>query len=305
MSRGVAFAPATVGNVGPGFDVLGLAVGGAGDTVAVQLGGAVDVVTITGRDAGLLPTAPDRNAASIAAHAMLAALGLDQPVAVTLEKGLAVSGGMGGSAASSVAGALAAALAAQATVSSSQLMAAALAGESAVAGAHLDNIAPCVLGGVALCLDSAALDVVAVPLRVPLWVALVSPAIQVETRAARALLPAQSPRAEWIAQMAHTSALVLALTTGDLPLLRRALNDRFAEPRRAALIPGFDAVKAAALAAGALGCSISGAGPTVFALADSQQAATRCATDMHHAFGVHAGAWHVGPVSSGAGPAQS
>lgn len=304
MSRGTAFAPATIGNVGPGFDVLGLAVDGIGDTVTVELGGANDVVTVTGRDASLIPTKPGENACVIAAHAMLQMFQQDGPINLLVEKGLPMSGGMGGSAASSVAGALAAAQAAGLSPTSLQLMEAALAGEAAVAGRHLDNIAPCVLGGLALVRSTSPMDVISIPFQAHWFVALVSPAVRVETKTARALLPIQWERSGWVQLMANTTALTVAFMTGDTALVKRALDDVYAEPRRASLIPHFHDVKTAALRNGALGASISGAGPTVFALCENEVTAHRCAAEMQLAFGSIPSTQHVGAVArQGARPA--
>ena len=308
MRRGsvtaTAFAPGSIGNVGPGFDVLGLAVEGIGDRVTVTLAdGPSRVAAITGRDAALVPRDAERNCAAIAALALLRGRGRAEGVVVTVEKGLPLAGGFGGSAASSVAGAYAAHLALAAgddgsgasaaaagngerpTALDREIMTAALAGERTVAGCHLDNIAPQVLGGLALVRSTEPLDVVPVRLAGGWWAAVVTPRVHVETRAARALLPAALPRAEWVQQMANTAALVYAFATGDAALLARALDDPHAEPRRAPLIPRFAEVKAAALAAGASGCSISGSGPSVFAIAVDEQVARRCARAMQAAFG--------------------
>jgi homoserine kinase len=127
--------------------------------------------------------------------------------------------------------------------------------------------------------------VIAVAVAAPWWVAIVTPDFLLETKTARAVLPRESAREEWILEMANTAALVHAFQTGDAALAARALSDVFAEPRRASLIPRFAEVKAAALAAGALGGSISGAGPTVFALAASESVARACVTAMTTAFG--------------------
>lgn len=304
-----AFACGSIGNVGPGFDVLGLAVEGLGDRVAVALvDGPSRVEAVSGRDAELVPREPERNCAALAAEAYLRGRGLPHGVAVTVGKGLPLSGGLGGSAASSVAGAYAAHLAAggeplpelaagRPSALHLEIVAAALAGESAVAGAHLDNIAPAVFGGLALARCVAPIDVVPLRLAPGWWVALATPRVRVETRAARGLLPAALPREEWVRQMANTAALVHAFATGDAALLARALDDRHAEPRRSPLIPRFAAVKAAALAAGACGCSISGSGPTVFALAADEATARRCADAMVAAFADVGADAHVGPVA--------
>ena len=183
---------------------------------------------------------------------------------ITIDKGLPVSGGIGGSAASSVAGAYAAALACGVTPSPEDVILAALKGEEAVSGRHLDNIAPITLGGLVLSRCIEPLDVI--KLKAPDWrVVLVRPNARIETKKARAILPTQWD--QWTQQMANTAALIHAFATADGALARRALDDLYAEPRRASLIPNFEAIKRAALDAGAFGCSISGSGPTIFALA--------------------------------------
>ncbi|HKO59157.1 MAG TPA: homoserine kinase [Thermoanaerobaculia bacterium] len=291
------FAPASIGNVGPGFDVLGLAVDGIGDVVSVTLtDGPPRVESLTGRDAELVPRDPLRNVAAIAATAWLRAHGDRRNAVVSIEKGLPLAGGMGGSAASSVGGAYAAALAAEHVPEPREIIAAALEGEASVAGRHLDNIAPCVFGGLALCRSVDPIDVAALPVNAAWWVALVTPAVRVETKAARALLPDATPRAEWIQQMANTAALVHAFAAGDAALLSRALDDRYAEPRRAQLIPNFYAVKRAALDMGGLACTISGSGPTLFCIADDERAARGAAAAMQNAFGI-ATTVHVGPIA--------
>jgi homoserine kinase len=206
---------------------------------------------------------------------------------------------MGGSAASAVAGALAAKLASvgDAPVDESWILEAALAGEAAVAGRHLDNIAPCLLGGLTIVRSVDPPQVVRVPVKSDWWLALVTPNVRVETRAARALLPKTWEQSEWVQQMANTAALVWAFASGDASLARSSLEDRYAEPRRASLIPHFAEVKAAALAAGALGCSLSGSGPTVFALTETRKIAQACAQSMTAAFAEVAGTAHVGAIS--------
>jgi homoserine kinase len=293
--RATAFAPGSIGNVGPGFDVLGLAVDGIGDQVTVELTkGNSRVVDVTGRDAELVPRDAERNCAAIAANAYLRPFGYQ--AIVTIVKGLALAGGMGGSAASSVAGAYAAALALGQAPLQRDVLSAALDGESTVAGRHLDNIAPSVVGGLALSRSVDPIDVIKLPVSATWWIAMVTPRVRIQTRDARALLPAQSDRAEWIQQMANTTALAHAFAVADGELLRRALDDRYAEPRRAPLIPRFHDVKRAALDAGAFGCSISGSGPTLFAIAADEPVARDCARAMSDAFGGVASV-HVGGIA--------
>lgn len=264
-----AFAPGSIGNVGPGFDVLGLAIDGIGDTVTVALA-AESKVIVKGRDADAIPADPATNAAAIAAAAVLQRRGRDERAIITVDKGLPASAGLGGSAASSVAGAYAAALACGIEPRADEIMAAALEGESAVSGRHLDNIAPAVLGGLVLTRSMDPIEVVSLPVP-PSWsIALITPRVRIETKQARAILPQAWDRALWIQQMANTGALIAAFASQDGLLARRALDDLYAEPLRAPMIPNFVKVKRAALEAGAFGCSISGSGPTIFAIVDER-----------------------------------
>lgn len=296
MNRARAFAPGSIGNVGPGFDVLGLAVDGIGDTVTVELTkGPSRIESIAGRDAELVPKDPARNCASIAANAYLHPFGYRAIVSV--EKGLALSGGMGGSAASSVAGAYAAALALGQAPSMRDVIAAALEAEATVAGRHLDNIAPSALGGLALSRSVDPIDAVKLPVAADWWIALVTPKVRIRTKDARAILPETCARATWVQLMANTTALAHAFAIGDAELLGRALDDVYAEPLRAPLIPHFHDVKRAALDAGAYGCSISGSGPTIFAIAADEPAAAACAAAMAQAFGEVETAVHVGGIA--------
>ena len=290
------FSPASIGNVGPGFDVLGLAVDGLGDKVTVTLtDGEARVDNITGRDASLIPRDPALNVAAIAAIAWLHAARIRQNPIVSIDKGLPVAGGMGGSAASAVGGALAAALAAGATPTPKEIMAAALEGEAAVAGRHLDNIAASTLGGLTIALSVEPVDAVTIPAPANWRVVLLTPRVRIETKKARAILPQQWDRKSWTQQMASTTALAYAFASADTNLVRRALDDRYAEPIRADLIPNFREVKRAALKAGALGCSISGSGPTIFAITAGD--AANVAAAMRSAMrGVECDV-HTGPIA--------
>ncbi|MFP5247081.1 MAG: homoserine kinase [Thermoanaerobaculia bacterium] len=296
MNRGTAFAPGSIGNVGPGFDVLGLAVEGIGDTVTVELTkGTSRIIEVTGRDADFVPRDPARNTAAIAANAHLRPYGFK--AILSIRKGLPLSGGMGGSAASSVAGAYAAGLALGQAPNVRDVLASALEGEAFVSGRHLDNIAPSTVGGLALSRSTDPIDVIKLPVAAEWWIALVTPNVRVSTKHARSILPDSCDRATWIQQMANTTALAHAFTTGDAALVGRALDDRYAEPRRAALIPHFADVKRAALEGGALGCSISGSGPTLFAIAADSHSAHAIAEAMQRAFAEVESSVHVGAIA--------
>ena len=280
-----AFAPGSVGNVGPGFDVLGLAIETLGDRVTVELtDGPARVDSVTGRDADLVPREPKRNAAAVAATAFLRALGDSRNPVVSIDKGLPLSGGLGGSAASSVGGAYAAALALNLDPRPLEIAAAALEGETAVAGVHLDNIAASVLGGLTLVRSVRPIDIVALTVKANWMLAVVTPNVRVETKAARKLLPASSGRAMWVQQMANSAGVVHAFAAGDGALLRRSLDDLYAEPRRASLIPHFNEAKQAAIAAGAFGCVMSGSGPTLVAICEDEAIATAAVAAMIEAF---------------------
>lgn len=283
-----ATAPGGIGNMGPALDVLGCALAGVRDEVEVRW---IDIPGITVAASGHpdLPTDPTRHASAIAADAVLAAaraLGVAQPMPglqLTLRKRLPLSGGQGGSAASAVAGAVATNALLGAPLDDDPLLQCALAAEAAVAGRHLDNIAPALLGGIVLVRSLDPIDVVRLPVPDGLRIVLAHPDQRLATADARRVLPAEVPRAVVIHQMAQVAAMVAACFEGDLALLGRAIDDRIAEPARSALLPGFAEAKRAALAAGALGASISGAGPTAFAFTRNDTAAA-VATAMASAY---------------------
>ena len=284
-----AFAPASIGNMGPGLDVLGCAVTGAGDTVTAEWCDATGIVV---RDAGHpeLPTDPALHSSAIAAAAVLrqALGGGARPpasgIALTVRKELPLSAGQGGSAASAVAGAVAAHALCGSPLTTDALLEACLVAEATVAGRHLDNLAPSLLGGICLIRSMDPIDVVQLPVPDSLFIVLAHPSQRLRTADARAVLPAVIDRSVALHQAAQVGAIVAALASGDLALLGRAIDDRIAEPARAPLIPGFRDAKAAALTAGALGASISGAGPTTFALAGDLACAEAVAVAMEAAF---------------------
>jgi homoserine kinase len=278
-----AFAPGSIGNIGPGLDIMGLAVTGPGDVVeAVETG----MTGVTVLDAGHpdLPREADGNTAALAASAALALAGHEGGLSLRIFKGLPLSGGQGGSAASAVAGAVAANALFQLGLSERQLVEAAVAGESKVAGWHLDNILPSLIGGIVLIRDARAYDYVRIPSPRGLLLVLARPDQRLRTAEGRAVLPAAIPRDVALYQAAQVAAMVFAFVSNDLPLLRRALDDRIAEPVRAPLIPGFLKAKRAALEAGAVGCSISGSGPTAFAFAADPTDAASIASAMEAAY---------------------
>ncbi len=281
--RITAVAPGSIGNIGPGLDILGLAVAGRGDAVTAE---RTEQAGITLADPGHpdLPREPDRHASAIAAAEVLRRSGAAGGLRLSVAKGLPLSGGQGGSGASAAAGAAAANAILGSPLGMPGLLAAALTAEAAVAGRHADNIAPSLLGGVVLIRSIDPLDVIPLPCPEGLRVVLVHPAHRLRTSDARAALPAQVPLATCLAQAANVAAMVAGFLQGDLALIGRALDDAIAEPARAPLLPGFRAARAAALEAGAVGASISGAGPTAFALVESEGVGLAVAEAMAGAY---------------------
>jgi homoserine kinase len=280
------FAPGSIGNVGPGLDILGLAVSGAGDTVEAEL---LDAPGIVLADPGhpSLPTVPERHASAIAALAVLRRAGVAETFGLRLRviKGLPLSGGQGGSAASAVAGAVAANQLLNTPLAPEDLLLAGLESESVLAGQHADNLAASLLGGMVLIRSLEPPDLIRVPVPAGLRIVLAHPAQALDTRDGRAALPDRVSRDVALHQAAQVAAMVAAAFAGDLALLGRAIDDRIAEPARAPLLPGFLRAKAAACDAGALGCSISGSGPSAFAFASDDEVASRVADAMIAAYG--------------------
>ncbi len=286
-----AFAPATVSNVAAGFDVLGFALDEPGDVVVARLSDTPRVVIgeVTG-DGGRLSRDPGKNTAGAAAQALLAALGTRQGIVLDVHKGLPLASGVGSSGASAVAAVVAVNELLGRPASMERVCQAAMQGEQAGCGAiHPDNVAPSLYGGFVLARSVEPPDIVRLPVPAGLSCAVLHPHLEVQTGAARALLGDSVPLATAVRQWANLGALVSALHTGDLALLSRSLVDHVAEPKRAALVPGFARVKAAALAAGALGCSLSGSGPSIFALAPTLAAARVVGEAMAAAYAAEPG----------------
>ena len=288
-TRVVVSVPGGIGNLGPGLDVLGCAVAGLRDEVTAEW---CETPGVSLLDPGHpeLPSDPARHTSAIAASAVLDVMRrrearLPAPgIALTVRKSLPLSGGQGGSAASAVAGAVAADALCGSVLDATSLMTCCLVAEEQVAGRHLDNIAPSLLGGIVLVRSVDPIDVARLPIPDGLRIVLAHPAQRLRTSEARGVLPATIPRAVALHQMAQVGAIVAACYANDLALLGRSIDDRIAEPARAPLLPGFLAAKEAAMTAGALGASISGAGPTAFALVAGDEVAERVATAMRDAY---------------------
>ena len=285
------FAPATIANLGPGFDVLGLALIQPGDSLEAQLSDrpGVEIVEVTG-DGGLLSRDAEKNVAGRAAGDVLrraaergtAARGMR----LWLHKQMPLASGLGSSGASSAAGAFAANELLGRPLSQRDVVLSAMEGERAASGTpHGDNVAPSVMGGIVLVRSYAPFEAISLPVPSTLHVCVVRPHCKVSTSEARKLVKARAYTIdEIVPNLGNVAALVAALASGDLALLGRSIQDGLVEPVRAPLIPGFRDVKEAALHAGALGCSIAGSGPSVFAFASDEASARAMGARMQAAF---------------------
>ncbi|MGH8115942.1 MAG: homoserine kinase [Rhodanobacteraceae bacterium] len=278
-----AFAPASVGNVGVGFDILGHTLAGAGDWAEVRAVDApgVRITDITGSPVEL-PREAERNTAGAALLALRAALRLPFGFELTLKKGIALGSGMGGSAASSVAALTAANALLDVSLAPEALYRFALDGEVVASGGrHGDNVGPMLLGGLVLATDG---QLVRIPVPHDWYCALVHPHYVLETRRARAALAGSYALSEFVAQSGNLAMLLAGCWRGDASLVRAGLNDVLVEPRRASLVHGFARVKQAAMDHHALGASISGGGPSVFGWFEHRADAEAAATGMQAAF---------------------
>lgn len=281
MESVTAFAPATVANVACGFDVLGFAIEGAGDEVTAAFGGTgVTIGGITGDD-GRLPRDPGRNTAGAAARAVLNHAGDARGVVITIRKGLPLASGLGGSAASAAAAVVAVDALIGSRLPIEELVGCALEGEGfGVRSTHIDNVAAATCGGLVLARHWNPADIVRLPVPAGLTSVVVHPQLEIETAQARALIGDQVSLKDAIREWANLGAFVDALHRADYALMARALEDSIAEPRRAHLMPGLADIKKAALDAGAIGCSFSGSGPSIFALCRDRVSAAGVAEAM-------------------------
>ncbi len=266
-TQATAFAPASVGNVSIGFDILGFSVGALGDRVTVRRTdrGGVSIKAIRGVVEDL-PLEAEKNTAGRAVIAMHAGLSLKFGLELEIEKGIPLASGLGGSAASAVAAVVAANAVLPQSRTQLELLKYAMHGEAVASGSmHVDNIAPSLFGGLVLTVGIDHPRVKQIPVPTAIRAVIVHPHMFLSTRQARSILKGSVEMADFVWQTANLAGFISGCYTDDLDMLRESFDDVVIEPQRAALIPGFADVRRASLSAGAIGCSISGAGPTVFA----------------------------------------
>ncbi len=294
MRSATAFAPATVANVAVGFDILGFAIESVGDVVTVSTTERTsvlikEIVNNTGRSEPLdIPLDPARNTATVGLIKLCDDLRLNVGFDVTIRKGIALGSGMGGSAASAVGALVAANSLLESPLPTQALLKYALLGEQAASGtAHPDNIAPCLFGGMTLVLSVDPIRYVSLPVPASIVTVHIHPRLRIDTRSARSILRPDVPLADHVRQSANLGGFIAGCFSNDVELIRYSFSDLVIEPQRSSLIPGFAEVKAAAMERGAIGASISGSGPSVFAWVTSKQAAAKVRDAMVEAFKSH------------------
>ncbi len=288
MNAGLkVFAPASVANVACGFDVLGFALEKPGDEIIVRFSDkpGLKITAITGAK-GKLPFEVEKNTAGFAAQRLLEHLGeTKRGIEMEIHKKMPFGSGLGSSAASAVAGVMAVNELLKRPLAKRELLHFAVLGEQLADGAyHADNVAPSLIGGMTLIRSNETLDVHRLPLPKGIYASVVYPHVKILTKDARAVLSDQVSLSKCIQQSGNLAGLVVGLYNGDLDLISRSLEDVIIEPQRAQLIPHFYDVKKVALDAGAMGCSISGAGPSIFALSANSLIAENVGIAMEKVF---------------------
>ena len=281
------FAPATVANVACGYDVLGFAIDKPGDEIVVRHSSkpGLRITKITG-DGGKLPKTIEGNTAGVAAMDLLRHLGItDRGIEMEIHKKMPFGSGLGSSAASAVAGVYAVNKLIGEPLSKKQLLPFAMTGEASADGAyHADNVGPSLLGGIVFIRSNQELDIAQLPVPKNLWAAVVHPEIEILTKVAREILPTKIPLINATQQIGNLGGLICGIIQEDYGMISRSIHDVIAEPRRQKLIPEFYQAKRAAMSNGALGFSISGAGPSVFALCEGEEIAKKVADAVIEAY---------------------
>lgn len=283
MKEITVFAPATVSNVACGFDVLGYPLHGVGDRLTARICDRSGLTITSVKGAENLPLDPEKNTLTIAVSALLKSLDEepDHGFEFELTKEVKPGSGLGSSASSSVAGVFAVNELLGRPYSKAELVPFAMEGERATSGvAHADNVAPSMLGGFVLVRSYTPLDLIQLKYPDDLYTAVVHPQIEIKTSEAKKMLKTEISLKDAITQWGNVAGLVSGLAGADYGLISRSLVDVVAEPIRSILIPALDKAKVIAMDRGALGCSISGSGPSVFALCRGEDIAGKIADDF-------------------------
>jgi homoserine kinase len=275
-----AFAPATCANVAVGFDILGFAFEGVGDQVTLTRRADNQIIIEAIECPEALPLDADKNTASLVVKKLCEDLKLNIGFSIRIQKGIPLSSGMGGSAASAVAALIALNAFLTTPLLTHELAQYALLGEQLASGqAHGDNIVPCIFGGMTLLHSLDPIEVIQLPIP-DLTCVLIHPHLHVATKDARNVLKKELLLKDYVKQSAHLASFIAALYTQDRTLIRSSMIDLLIEPQRAQFVPGFYKIKEAALQAGALAASFSGSGPSLFAFAENADTAEQIADAM-------------------------
>lgn len=274
------FCPATIANISCGFDVLGVALDSVGDEMVIRKTSkkGIFITKLEGQD---LPMETDRNVAGVAGLAFLAESDYEGGFEIEIYKKIKAGSGIGSSAASSTGAVWAMNELLGRPFSTSKLVEFSMEGERLASGvAHADNVAPALFGGFTLVRSYAPLDIVPINCPAELFATVIHPQIEIKTSDSRKILKTNITLKEGIKQWGNLGGLIAGLFTEDYDLIGRSLVDHIVEPIRSILIPGFNDVKTSSLAAGALGCGISGSGPSIFAFSRGEATAKKVAQAM-------------------------
>ncbi len=270
------FAPASVTNVSCGFDIMGFAIDGPGDELKLKISNkpGIAISKITG-DHGKLPNQIEKNTAGTSISALAKYLGFTKGINIEIHKKMSLASGLGSSAASAVASVFALNEILGKPLSKKELLPFALEGEKLTCGGapHADNVSASLYGGFIIVRSMNPLDVINIDVPEDIFCTIVHPDIEIHTGDTRKILKKQILLSDAVQQWGNVASLVAGLLKKDYKLIGRSLQDVIVEPIRSILIPGFTEIKQAALDAGALGCSISGSGPSIFAFSDSKKIA--------------------------------
>ncbi len=285
MKKIKVFAPASIANLGCGFDIMGMALDEVGDVLEMCLDGEGSGIAISNGTDVPLPEDPEDNVITPVIRKFFALTGHSGRVEVRILKKIYPGSGIGSSAASSAAAAFGINELFGAPLSEEDVVVCAMEGENLASGGyHADNAAPAVMGGITLIRGYDPLDIIKLPVPGNLYCPVIHPHLTVSTKEARSILPKEIPMHTAITQWGNVGGLVAGLCTGNIELVGRAMRDAVAEPYRKGFIPGFDELRAKLLGAGALAMNISGSGPSVFALANRGDIAQRVGAIMERHF---------------------
>ena len=279
-------ANATVANVSCGFDCIGYAMSEPSDELIIKTKNHSGInISISGPKSDTIPVIPEQNTAGKAILSFLNTININQGLEIIIKKGIPPGSGIGSSAASAAAAVFGLNELLDRPLKLEELIVHGMAGEAVASGSfHADNIAPAIFGGIILVRSYDPLDILRLPVPKNLFSTVVLPDHTINTKEARRMLPKRVPLKSAVSQAGNISGFTLALHNGDFDLLRRSMVDHFAEPVRAELIPGFHHIKKIAIENGAIGCGISGSGPSLFALCDSHEIASNVGSAMVAAF---------------------